>query len=51
MADTTQPIPSPAERRMRRLIAHTPSDFRPEQRIDLIHDADLDQVLGFKDPC
>jgi hypothetical protein len=30
MADTTQPNPSPTERRIRRLIAHGPSDFRPE---------------------
>lgn len=45
MADATQPTPSPAERRIRRLIAHRPSDPRPEKPIDWIHDADLDRLL------
>jgi hypothetical protein len=49
MADSTQPDPSPTERRIRRVVVPEPSGFRPEERIDWIHDVDLGQLLEPKD--
>lgn len=49
MADTNQPNPSPTERRIGRLVVPEPSGFAPEERIDWIHDVDLDRLLGASD--
>jgi hypothetical protein len=45
MADTPQPNPSPTERRIGRLVVSEPAGSRPEERIDWIHDVDLEQLL------
>lgn len=46
--NTTEPTPSPTERRIGCLVVPEPSGFGPEERIDWIHDVDLDELL--KDP-
>jgi hypothetical protein len=45
MADTPQPDPSPTERRIGRVVVPVSSGFRLEERIDWIHDVDLEQLL------
>jgi hypothetical protein len=45
MADTPQASPSPIERRIGRLVVPEVSGFRGEERIDWIHDVDLEQLL------
>jgi hypothetical protein len=45
MVDTPQPKPSPIERRIGRVVVPAPSGFRPEERIDWIHDVDLEQLF------
>jgi hypothetical protein len=49
MADSTQPDPSPTERRIGRVVVPEPAGFRPEERIDWIHHVDLRHLLEPKD--
>jgi hypothetical protein len=49
MADTTQPNPSPTERRIGRVVVPELVGFRPEERIDWIHNVDLEQLLDPKE--
>jgi hypothetical protein len=49
MADTPQPNPSPTERRIGRLVVPEPAGFRPEERIDWIHDVALEHLLEPED--
>jgi hypothetical protein len=49
MSDTTQPNPSPTERRIGRVVVPEPSGFRSEERIDWIHDVDPEHLLEPKD--
>lgn len=46
MADTTEPNPSPTERGIGRLVVPEPRDFARKERVDWIHDADLEQLLS-----
>lgn len=49
MSDTPKPTPSPTERRIGRLVVPEPSGFRQEERIDWVHDVDLDELLDPKE--
>jgi hypothetical protein len=41
--------PSPTERRIGRVVVPEPPGFRPEARIDWIHDVDLEHLLEPQD--
>ena len=48
--DDTDPIddaqPSATERQLRRLVVPEPAAYAPDQRLDVIHEPDLDLLWG-----